>query len=375
LFILKYIAEENFEVKVKLKENEDMFDSHLKFNIELSSKITDEKKKESCKIISKSNSNFSSDLTKNINNNNNSHSLINSEKDNSVSDHNIVNKNGSYLEKSSGEDDEGGSGSASEENSSKFSKISIPKYDQNDNIYEYYEYLRKKFQETTNQWEDPEFPDDQNLFGKNGVYPEKFKENNIELDFERPNVESDEIYFFAHDSSPNIDYEFKIKRGLMSDKFFIGSILMLFRKKEEFFTNLVLDYDHIKENINAGFCGFQFFLNGEWRNITVDTRLPCQQSMDEMALSMATSNKNSFWLSLFEKAYSKAYKTYDVLNTVSIKNTLVELTGGVSKKILINEIKEDHEKKNIFDEIKRCLAQKYLIGCMKYDEQEEDVNS
>ena len=73
-------------------------------------------------------------------------------------------------------------------------------------------------------------------------------------------------------SSHNIDYEFKIKNGILRDKFFLGAFLMLFRRREEYFQNLILDIEHIKENINAGFCGFTFFINGEWKSITIDTR-------------------------------------------------------------------------------------------------------
>ena len=77
---------------------------------------------------------------------------------------------------------------------------------------------------------------------------------------------------------------------------------------------------------------------------------------------------------MLAKAYAKLYKTYDVLNYTSVKNTLVELTGGISKKIEVKEKMDDNEKKIMFEEIKRCLSHKYLIGCMKYDESEEDVN-
>jgi len=147
---------------------------------------------------------------------------------------------------------------------------------------------------------------------------------------------------------------------------------MLFRKKEEYLTNLVLDFENVDKNIRAGFCGFTFFVNGEWKNVTIDTRLPFHQTED-MSLSTANSNKNSIWLGLFAKAYAKLFKTYDVLNYGSIKNTLVELTGGISKKIEIREKLDEAGKKFIFEEIKRCLHQKYLIGCLKFDQNEEDV--
>jgi hypothetical protein len=53
---------------------------------------------------------------------------------------------------------------------------------------------------------------------------------------------------------------------------------------------------------------------------------------------------------------------------------LVDLTGGISKKISIKEKMDDSEKKGLFDEIKRCIAQKYLVGSMKFDLTLENVN-
>ena len=35
---------------------------------------------------------------------------------------------------------------------------------------------------------------------------------------------------------------------------------------------------------------------------------------------------------------------------------------------------DDSEKKSLFDEIKRCIAQNYLIGSMRYDSTEENVS-
>lgn len=241
-----------------------------------------------------------------------------------------------------------------------------------DDILDYYAYLRG-IHNANNPWEDPEFPCDINLFGKDGEYPERFQERDYAIEFVRLEDESDDNHFFSTERSTNIEYQFNLKRGIMNDKFFIGSVLMLFRKKEQFLTNLVLDYPNIQENLRAGFCGFSFFINGEWRNVTIDTNLPWYQA-DEMALSIATSNKTSFWLCLLQKAYSKIHKTYDVLNDVSVKNTLVDLTGGISKKITIKEKLDDSDKKYLFDEIRRCIQNKYLVGSMKFDLTVENVN-
>ena len=86
---------------------------------------------------------------------------------------------------------------------------------------------------------------------------------------------------------------------------------MLFKRREEFFTNMIVDLDHVEENLKAGFIGFNFFINGAWKTVTIDTRIPTQGS-NEYILSSTEMLKTSFWLTLFEKAYAKIYKTYDV---------------------------------------------------------------
>ena len=192
-------------------------------------------------------------------------------------------------------------------------------------IEDYYEELRKIYS-PDKQFEDQEFGEDRNLFQEDGE--EDASEKDIE--FERIQFDDEKINFFAiENSSHNIDYEFKIKRGIMRDRFFLGAFIMLFRRKEEFFTNLILDPDHLKENIAAGFIGFTFFINGEWKNITIDTKIPKHQN-DEISLSN-TENPNAYWMCLFEKAYSKIFKTYTVLEMFGVNDFLVDLTGGWAK--------------------------------------------
>ena len=270
----------------------------------------------------------------------------------------------------------------------------IPEFTNADDIVEYFKELRNKYRikekdgsfDPDRLFKDPSFPDDKQLFYRNGELPKKVE--GLDIEFERPSNVSDQtidnqkIEFFATDSSHNINFQFKIKKGIMNDKFFIGCIMMLFKSKEEYFTNLVIDYENINENIKYGFCGFQFFINGEWKYVVIDTKLPTHQT-DELAVSCAISNKTTFWLSLCCKAYSKVFNSYDILNDVSIKNVLVDLTGGTSKKIEIPQAPQvggipsgqaitDNDKKYIFEELKRCVQQNYLIGCTKEEEVDEE---
>ena len=249
----------------------------------------------------------------------------------------------------------------------------------NSSIYSFYQKLRDKYEQTGELFEDEDFPCDQSIFCSERENPD----GEFEIEFERPSIEEDGISFFTVEPHPNgnynIEHEFKITRGILNDKFFIGAVLMLFQKYNEYFTNLVLDYEHVNENLKAGFCGFQFFVDGEWKPVTIDTRLPAHQR-GEYSLSRALTPKSPFWISLFEKAYAKLFGSYSVLNDTLLKDFLVDFTGGWSKMIKIqrdsNNNIDDKVKKFYFDEITRCISQGYLIGCMKYDEDriKEELN-
>ena len=237
-------------------------------------------------------------------------------------------------------------------------------------IEEYYAELRKVYNEK-NQYKDPEFSDVKNFFGSEE--DEDDERNLSDIGFDRIVYDDNKVNFFVYEnSSNNLDYEFKIKRGIMKDRYFLGAFLMLFRRREEFFTDLILDPQHLEENINAGFIGFTFFINGEWKNVTIDTTVP--RHGDEISLSNIET-ANAYWMCLFEKAYAKVFKTYTVLEMKGIGDFLVDFTGGWSKMTEFSNNKDmgldENKKKSLFEEIQRALEIKSLVGCMKYDKTKE----
>jgi hypothetical protein len=337
-------------------------------------KEEDENKSEKADEINKSiqdnnaeyNKSINKSISKSLTNKSNTNKTVSS---NSISSHtsNLKPKDGRFSEENSGND--------SEDLDVGYDYIKnnpIVNMSNFTDVLEYYEHLRSEYKKTGQLFRDIEFPEDPMLLYKSPDEKPEFLKNYTIL-FERPEDINDDQPFFFTDKGVNIDYDFKIQRGIVRDKFFLGSMLMLFKRREEYFTNLIVDYENAKENIKCGFCGFRFFINGEWKEVTVDTSLPWHLN-DDTSLSVAViGSKTSFWLSLFEKAYSKAMRTYDSLNDVSIKNTLVEFTGGISKKILIKDKVEEAEKKKLFEDLRRMVSQKYLLGCMKFNENEDDV--
>ena len=201
-------------------------------------------------------------------------------------------------------------------------------------IEEYYAELRKIYNEK-NQYKDPDFSDVKNFFGSEDA--EDDEKNLSDIGFDR----------IVYDDNK-------------------------FRRREEFFTDLILDPQHLEENINAGFIGFTFFINGEWKNVTIDTTVP--RHGDEISLSNIET-ANAYWMCLFEKAYAKIFRTYTVLEMKGIMDFLVDFTGGWSKLTEFSNNKDmgfdENKKKSLFEEIQRALEIKSLVGCMKYDKTKE----
>ena len=116
-----------------------------------------------------------------------------------------------------------------------------------------------------------------------------------------------------------------IKQGNLGDCWFLGSLLVL-STHPDLLQNLIV-YD----GIQYGFAVFQFFKNGKWQHVIVDTRIPHNQSA-KTPLYGHCGDPNEFWVPLMEKAYAKLHGSYEALNGGSMAEALVDLTGGVSEK-------------------------------------------
>jgi hypothetical protein len=356
-----FTDQETFDVKMKMETLEE---GQLKCNIQVeNSKHNTIKQNSSLHPSGKENENFNKSQKSQPDSKENENSHSDSESEHSMSSEEKMSK--------SHDSHDSDKVSMVHSQSSK-SIIKGPASNQSlEEILEYYQYLRSRYN-SDHQWEDPDFPNDINFFNVEGQLPERLKDQPIE--FSRVEEIEEDTPFFSSEHTSNINFVFTVKRShLVKDLFFLGAVMMLFRKKEEFMKNLVIDYKNVETNIKAGFCGFTFFINGEWKHVTVDTYIPCNTET-EAILSNVGSSKNSIWLCLLQKAYAKIHRSYEALSDVSVKNTLVDLTGGVSKKIQILPQLTDVRKKELFDKIRTCLNQKYLIGSMKFDSKDEDVS-
>ncbi|KAI0237153.1 Calpain-5 [Lamellibrachia satsuma] len=112
----------------------------------------------------------------------------------------------------------------------------------------------------------------------------------------------------------------------------------------------------------TGIFHFQFWRCGHWVDVVVNDELPTR---DGRLLFCQSQSTNEFWPALLEKAYAKLYGDYESLNSCCTVDALVDFTGGVAQKYLIDEldIKWDINRVRLFQELQEALENKALLTC------------
>jgi len=90
----------------------------------------------------------------------------------------------------------------------------------------------------------------------------------------------------------------------------------------------------------------QFFVNGSWQQIIIDTLLPWDNDKDECCFARCR-NRKEVWVSLLEKAYAKLKGVYHKLHGGQMKESLVDLTGGLINTISLEGKGDKENFKNI----------------------------
>lgn len=114
---------------------------------------------------------------------------------------------------------------------------------------------------------DSEFPANDNSLYNDPVNPPEYAVDQPMVEWKRPSEictqGSREPCMFQDSMNPG-----DIKQGVLGDCWLLGSLLIQ-STNPDLLKNLIV-YDGIEH----GFAVFQFFKNGRWQNVIVDTRIP-----------------------------------------------------------------------------------------------------
>jgi hypothetical protein len=120
----------------------------------------------------------------------------------------------------------------------------------------------------------------------------------------------------------------EIKMGLLSSHNFCNALASL---PSSHISSLVVDF----ENMHMGYVSFNFFKNGEWKYVIVDTLIPYSHQKKQPLYTYNT-NKNIFFISLLEKAYAKLNGGYDKIAGIPVEDIIIDFTNGIFTKLNFN---------------------------------------
>lgn len=111
----------------------------------------------------------------------------------------------------------------------------------------------------------------------------------------------------------------------------------------------------------AGIFHFHFWYYGQWVDVCIDDRLPCQAD-GRLLFCSNKQEPNEFWAALLEKAYAKLCGNYENLDGGNTTDALVDMTGGIQESFEIKEMRTEAMKNEIWQILVKSRMHKSLIG-------------
>ena len=213
-------------------------------------------------------------------------------------------------------------------------------------------------EQTNGMYGDSDFPPNDASLYKNPAEPPDYAESTPVVEWMRPEEvlkSEDKVCMIKNGIKPG-----DVKQGNLGDCWLLGAFMTL-ATHPELLQNLI-----VKDCIKYGFAVFQFFKNGEWKQVLVDTRIPYNRD-SRTPLYGHCSDPTEIWVPLMEKAYAKLHGCYETLNGGSMVEALVDLTGGVSEKISLEapETIEIRKSGQLWKMLTKYHQLGYMLGCAK----------
>ena len=222
-------------------------------------------------------------------------------------------------------------------------------------IEEMEENIIKLCKENKCLYEDDSFPaGPPSLYNDPSNVPEYDKSMGCEQ-WVRPKDIADNPVLFLNGVNPG-----DIQQGSLGDCWFLGSLCCI-ATNTHFLERLFVNTEHM---LDYGFVTCQFFKNGNWQQVIIDTRLPYNSSYGSPIYGHC-KDPNEMWVPLIEKAYAKLHKTYEALNGGKMTDAMVDLTGEASEKYNLRDPKIAPLADNgeLWSMMMRFFRQGSLVGC------------
>mmetsp|Transcript_7872 Transcript_7872/g.15225 ORF Transcript_7872/g.15225 Transcript_7872/m.15225 type:complete len:1014 (-) Transcript_7872:50-3091(-) len=212
-------------------------------------------------------------------------------------------------------------------------------------------------------FEDDDFPArPSSLYTDTNAIPEYDQELGCER-WLRPQEFSENPVLYANGVSPG-----DVEQGSLGDCWFLGALCTL-ATKPELLDRLFVNTEHM---LTCGFVTCQFFKNGEWKQVIVDTRLPYNGSFGAPIYAHC-NDPNEMWLPLLEKAYAKLHHNYQALHGGSMIEALVDLSAETSEKYNLRDTETTRliETGEFWDLMLKYFRMGCLMGCSNSSKETE----
>jgi hypothetical protein len=156
----------------------------------------------------------------------------------------------------------------------------------------------------------------------------------------------------------------------LNDKCLLGVFAALASHPADLIENLFCSRSSDFKQYGVYTC--RFFKEGEWTEVVCDTRIPSLSTAGSSSenpvyapaygVSVAPGEQ---WVALLQKAYAKMKGCYEALHDISISCALLELTGGVTKQIALqdNYVRQLVETGHLFDELAELKPGEHVLLC------------
>eukprot|EP01130_Rhizamoeba_saxonica_P016287 TRINITY_DN7499_c0_g1_i1.p1 TRINITY_DN7499_c0_g1~~TRINITY_DN7499_c0_g1_i1.p1 ORF type:complete len:1144 (-),score=258.70 TRINITY_DN7499_c0_g1_i1:25-3456(-) len=193
---------------------------------------------------------------------------------------------------------------------------------------------------TGSKWVDPDFPT-----SEQSLFPGDHRKNAKIESWRRVSELSPNAQLFVD----GID-EGDVIQGTLGDCWFLSALSVLAQNGTEEIQGLF-----VSSHAEQGFYQCRFFKDGVWIIVTIDDYIPCNRNGRPAFASCRDTNE--FWVPILEKAYAKLHGCYGAIESGSISDGLVDLTGEAAEAL---DIEPRDEFWNI---LLNNIEQGFLMGC------------
>ena len=163
-----------------------------------------------------------------------------------------------------------------------------------------------------------------------------------------------------------------VQGDCLEDAWLLGALGAIAAHPLALVQNLFVEDDD-NSLLGGGFVTCRFYIEGEWQEVRVDTRIPTREYSQEKGIQRVAAygrcrNAEEQWVQLVEKAYAKLYGgNYGSLNGGSVADALTDLTGGSSQTIIFpsKEVSTMIENGQLWNRVQKYLSWYYVLACSK----------